>query len=213
MVALLNTLLVIVMLLNLVALGTSRIHAVIQTVALQGVLLGILALLVHEHVTIEAVFVVVATVAFKGVVIPLILRRAMREVQIAREVEPLIGLVPSMLLGAVATALALVFAGSLPLVARHVGSLIAPAALSTALVGCILLTTRAKAISQALGYLVLENGIFIFGLLLIDAMPFLVEVGVLLDLLVGVFVLGIIMNHIRREFSSMDTRNLASLKE
>ena len=53
-----------------------------------------------------------------------------------------------------------------------------------------------------LGYLVLENGIFIFGLLLLEAMPFLVEVGVLLDLFVGVFVMGIIIYHINREFAS-----------
>ena len=64
-----------------------------------------------------------------------------------------------------------------------------------------------------LGYLVLENGIFIFGLLLLEAMPFLVEVGVLLDLFVGVFVMGIIINHINREFSSVSTEQLSALKE
>ena len=60
--------------------------------------------------------------------------------------------------------------------------------------------------ARCVGYLVLENGIFIFGLLLLEAMPFLVEVGVLLDLFVGIFVMGIIINHINREFSSLDTR-------
>ena len=64
-----------------------------------------------------------------------------------------------------------------------------------------------------LGYLVLENGIFIFGLLLVEAMPFLVEVGVLLDLFVGIFVLSIIIHHINREFSSLDTRRLSLLQE
>ena len=59
----------------------------------------------------------------------------------------------------------------------------------------------------------LENGIFIFGMLLVEAMPFLVEMGVLLDLFVGIFVICIIVNHINREFSSLDTRRLVSLKE
>ena len=62
-------------------------------------------------------------------------------------------------------------------------------------------------------YGTLENGIFIFGLLLIEAMPLLVELGVLLDLFVGVFVISIIIHHINREFASLDTRRLSALKE
>ena len=81
-----------------------------------------------------------------------------------------------------------------------------PASLATVLTGFLLLTTRRKAITQVVGYLVLENGIFLFGLLLLEAMPFLVEVGVLLDLFVGVFVMGIIIHHINREFASIGTR-------
>ena len=81
------------------------------------------------------------------------------------------------------------------------------------LAGFILLTTRLKAISLVVGYLVLENGVFLFGLLLLEAMPFLVEIGVLLDLFVGIFIITIIIHHISREFSSLDTRRLTALKE
>jgi hydrogenase-4 component E len=88
-----------------------------------------------------------------------------------------------------------------------------PASIATLLAGFLILTTRRKAISQVIGYLVLENGIFIFGLLLADAMPIMVEAGALLDLLVGTFVMGIVINHISREFSSLDTSRLTSLKE
>ncbi len=66
---------------------------------------------------------------------------------------------------------------------------------------------------QVLGFLLLENGILLFGLLLLEAMPFLVEAGVLLDLFTGVFVMGIIIHHISREFSSMGTEHLSELKE
>jgi hydrogenase-4 component E len=66
---------------------------------------------------------------------------------------------------------------------------------------------------QVLGYLLLENGIFLFGLLLLDAIPFLVEVGVLLDLFTAVFVMGIIIYHISREFASISTEHLSELKE
>jgi hydrogenase-4 component E len=79
--------------------------------------------------------------------------------------------------------------------------------------GFLMLTTRKKAISQVIGYLVMENGIFIFGLLLTEAMPVMVEAGVLLDLMVGIFVMGIVINHISREFSSLDTSRLTTLKE
>jgi len=81
------------------------------------------------------------------------------------------------------------------------------------LTGCIVLTTRRKAITQVVGYLILENGIFILGLSLLDAMPFLVEAGVLLDLVVGIFVMAIILNHVSREFASTDAAELAELKE
>ena len=84
---------------------------------------------------------------------------------------------------------------------------------SDLLTGFLLLTTRRKAISQVIGYLVMENGIFLFGLLLSEAMPFMVEAGALLDLLVGIFVMGIVINQISREFSSIDTSRLSALKE
>jgi len=63
-----------------------------------------------------------------------------------------------------------------------------------------------------LGYLVLENGIFVFGTLLAEAMPLMVEAGVLLDLLVGVFIMGIVMDQIQREFSTLNTERLSALK-
>ncbi len=213
MVNLLNAILVIVLVMNLFALGTSRILAVIRIVAAQGVLLGVIPLLVHQHLSISMFMASVAAIVLKGIVIPSIMIRALRDAQIRREVEPLIGLLPSIILGAVATAFALLFAGQLPLAEGHDGALLVPASIATVLVGFILLTSRFKALSQVVGYLVLENGIFIFGMLLIEAMPLVVEMGVLLDLFVGIFVICIIVNHINRAFSSMDTRRLVSLKE
>ncbi|MDD4736590.1 MAG: hydrogenase [Kiritimatiellae bacterium] len=210
---LLNALLVLVLALNLFMLGTSRILTVIRMVTLQGILLGVMPLLVHEHAGLSAALASAAAIILKGIVIPFMFIRAMRDVQIKREVEPLIGFLPSMLLGALATGFALVFAAKLPLVGEHTTPLLVPASLSTMFIGFILLTTRAKAITQAMGYLVLENGIFLFGLMLVDAMPLIVELGVLLDVFVGIFIICIIVNHVNRAFSSLDTRRLATLKE
>ena len=213
MVTLLNALLVFVLLLNLFVLGTSRIRSLIQAVALQGVALGVMPLLVHERLTALAGFVAVATVLLKGSIIPQVLFKALRDVQIKREIEPIVGFMPSTLLGALGTAVAIGLSTKLPLAGGHAHTLVVPAALSTVFTGFILLTSRIKAITQAIGYLVLENGIFIFGLLLMEAVPYLVELGVLLDLFVGVFVIAIIIHHINREFASLDTRRLSALKE
>lgn len=209
----LNTVLVVLLVLNLFALGTSRILTVIRIVAFQGVLLGVIPLLLHSHLTLAVVLMTATAIILKGIIIPGVMIRALRSAQIKREVEPLVGLLPSIIMGAVGTACALLFADYLPLEASQKGTLLVPTAIATMLSGFILLVTRYKAISQVIGYLVLENGIFVFGMLLIEAMPFIVEMGVMLDLFVGIFVICIIVNHINQAFSSMDTRRLVSLKE
>jgi hydrogenase-4 component E len=213
MIAILNALLVIVLALNLFTLGTSRILTVIKVVSLQGILLGLMPLLIEEHVTLAAALAAVVAILLKGLVIPFMLQRAMRDIHIKREVEPLIGFLPSMLLGALATGFALLFASSLPLADSHTTPLLVPASLATIFAGFILLTTRVKAITQVMGYLVLENGIYIFGMLLVGAMPLVVELGAMLDLFVAIFVICIMVNHIHRTFSSLDTRRMAALKD
>lgn len=209
----LDPLLIVAMALNFVALGVSRIRAIINAVALQGILLGIFPLLVHHDLGLRGYLLVALTVLLKGVIIPGFLLHAMREANIQHEVKPLVNFMGSLLLGAIGTGLAMVFASTLDLAERQADKLIVPASLATVWTGFLLLTIRKKAITQVLGYLLLENGIFLFGLLLLEAMPFLVEVGVLLDLFTGVFVMGIIIHHISREFASISTEHLAELKE
>jgi hydrogenase-4 component E len=213
MTANLDPLLVVVLLLNLFLLGTTRLRAVIGGSALQGVVLGVLAFIVHGHAAVAPFLVALGAIAVKGFLIPRFLYKAMRDAAIHREVEPFIGFIPSLLLGALGTGLSVLFAQTLPLVPDHRATLLLPTSFATVLTGFIILTTRRKAITQVVGYLVLENGIFVMGLALLEAMPLLVEAGVLLDLFVGIFVMGIIINHISREFSSMDTARLSSLKE
>lgn len=209
----LDALLIVSLALNFVALGVSRIRGVINAVAAQGVLLGVLALFVHPSVGFRGILLVAVTIGLKGFVLPRFLIHAMREANIKHEVRPGISYVTSLMLGALGTALAMVFSYSLPLAEEHTHLLLVPASLATVWSGFLILTTRKKAIAQVLGYLVLENGVFLFGLLLLEAMPMLVEVGVLLDLFTGVFVMGIIIHHISREFSSISTDLLTELKE
>ena len=208
----LNLLIGLAMGLNLLALGSSRLPSLIRTMSLQGVVLGVMPLLM-EKFNWQVGLIAVATMAGKGLIIPTLLRRAMRAANIEREVDPFIGFVPSLLLGAGGTIGAVALARALPLLPEHAGTLLVPGALASVLTGFILLIGRAKAIAQVCGYLILENGIYLFGLLLINSTPLLVEAGILLDLTVAVFVIGIIVDRIQRAFDSLDTRKLTALHE
>jgi hydrogenase-4 component E len=207
-----NLCLLLVILLNFFVLGSSRLGACIHAVALQGAVLALLPLTAHG-VSGHTVLLAAGAFALKGLFIPRLLLRAIREVRIRREMEPLIGFVPTLLLGALVTAGSFIFGDLLPLVAAHQGGLFIPTALATLFAGFLLLISRRKAITQVVGYLILENGIFIFGVLLVEAMPLMVEAGILLDLLVAVFVMGIVIGQINREFSTLDTEQLSALKE
>jgi hydrogenase-4 component E len=209
----LNLLIGLAMGLNLVALASSRLPSVIHAAALQGMVLGVLPLLIDHELHWLVALVAIATVAVKGFVIPGLLRRALRVANIDREMQPLLGFVPSLLLGGAATIGAVALGGALPLLPEHARSLLVPGAFATVVSGFLLLMGRGKAISQVCGYLILENGIYLFGLLLIRSTPLLVEAGILLDLTVAVFVIGIIMDRIQREFDTLDTDKLTVLRE
>ncbi len=210
---LLNLLVGLAMGLDLIALGSSRLPSLIRIAAVQGMVLGVMPILIEHEPSVLALVVAVATIVIKGLVIPSLLRRAMRTANIDRDLYPLIGFVPSLLLGAAGVIGAVVLARRLPLLPEHHESLLVAGALASVFAGLLLLVGRSKAISQVCGYLILENGIYLFGLLLIHSTPLLVEGGILLDLTVAVFVIGIIVDRIQRAFDSLDTRKLTALRE
>jgi len=209
----LNQLVGVAMGLNLVALGTGRLPALIRIAAVQGMVLGIMPLVMEGELHLLKALVATATIAIKGFLIPGLLTRAMRTANIDRDVFPLIGFLPSLLLGAAGTVASVILSRRLPLLPEHHESLLVAGALSSVFTGFLLLIGRSKAISQVCGYLVLENGIYLFGLLLLGSTPLLVEGGILLDLTVAVFVIGIIVDRIQRAFDSLDTRKLTALRE
>jgi hydrogenase-4 component E len=204
--------LLLVILTDFWVLGTTRLSATIRATAMQGVLLGVLPLALYPTFTPHIVGLGLGTLVIKAGVLPVLLSRAIREAAIRREVEPLIGFTASMLLGAVAVALSFGVAPRLPL-PESPSTMLVPVALATVIIGLLVLTTRSKAVSQVVGYLILENGIYIFGLSQAERVPFLVEVGVLLDVFVGVFIMGIVVFHINREFDSIDSARLTELKD
>ena len=211
-------LLLAVVLTDFAVLGSSRVSACIRAVAVQGALLGALSLFADDPRLVRGVVLAVGTVIVKAVVLPWFLRRAIREAAVRREVEPRVGYMGSMLLGAVALGVSFAVARRLPVGGPGVdgvgaSSLLVPVALVTLIVGLLVLMTRSKAVTQVVGYLMLENGVYLFGLTQARRVPFLVEAGVLLDVLVAVFIMGIVVFHINREFDSISAANLTALRE
>ena len=198
---------------NLKLLASSRLGASIRVVAAQGVILGLLPVLAHVHeLSLHFAALAVGTVALKGVVFPWLLFRALREAEVTREVEPYVGYITSILAGLVALAASFWLGGRLPVTTVGVSSLLVPSALFSILAGLFLIVARKRAVNQVLGFLVLENGIYTFGVGVVAETPFLVELGVLLDAFVAVFVMGIAVYHINREFDHIEVDRLDRLK-
>jgi hydrogenase-4 component E len=204
--------LLLIVLTDLAALGTTRLSTCIRAVAIQGLLLALLPILLAPALSLHVVGLALGTAAIKGVLLPGFLVWAIREAAVRREVEPSIGPLLSLLLGACAVGLAFAIGARLP---EPAGSeaLLVPYSLATLIIGFIVLTTRRKAVTQVVGYLILENGIYLFGLTQTASVPFLLELGVLLDVFVGVFIMGIVVFHINREFDSLDSARLTELTD
>jgi len=210
-------LLVLILLLDLALLGASRLVTCIRLFGLKSLLLALLpacAELLHGHPPgAHAIFIGVAAVVLKVGVIPWLLGRIVRTGEVHREVEPFVGFTTSMVLGALLVVGSFVFARRFPETEHPFSPLLLPVALSTLFVGLLILVSRLKAVTQVIGYLVLENGIYLVGLLLVRQTPLLVELGILLDVFVGVFIMAIVVYHIREEFDHMDTHLLDELKD
>jgi hydrogenase-4 component E len=204
-------LLLFIALTDLAVLGVSRLSTCIRAMAWQGFFLGLLPVVLGGSSSTQVLFLAGGTIAVKAVVLPRLLRWAMREAKVRREVEPLVGYLGSLLLGVIALAVAFTVAHQLPAVAGN--DLLIPMALASLMIGLVVLITRGKAVSQVVGYLILENGVYLFGLTEANRVPFLIEIGVLLDVFVGAFIMGIVVFHINREFDSISSAQLTELRE
>jgi hydrogenase-4 component E len=209
-----DTVVVLLILTNLHLLGSSRISACIRSVALQALLLGIISLLAQSgDIGIRLLLLAIASTVIKAGILPWLLRRATRETGVHTEDDPLVGFTTSLLLGLGLLGAATHVAGQLRMPGNEEGSFLVPVALFTIMVGLLLIVSRRKAVTQIIGYLAMENGIYAFGLAFAVEEPLLVEVGVLLDVFVAIFVMGIAIHHISREFDHIDTDRLTALKD
>ncbi len=207
--------LILLVITNLLLLASSQLRSCIRAVALQGIMAGLLPALLHgPDLAVEPWLLAAGSVALKGGVFPWLLLRILRDTGARREVEPFVGNTVSLLAGVAALVFSMWICTRLSLPGHATApALLAPAGLATLLIGLFLIVSRRTAVSQVLGYIVLENGISTFGVALVGNVPMLVELGVLLDAFVAVFIMGIATYHISREFDHIDVDQLDTLKD
>jgi hydrogenase-4 component E len=206
-----------ILMLNLFIVSSSRLGACVRATALQGLLLALLPIALANgwdatHI-LHTALTSGGTLLLKAFVIPFLLFRAIREANVRREVEPFVSLHTSVVLGAVLVGISFWLSTVLVLPRAAPTTVLVPVAFAAILLGFLVLVSRKKAVTQVVGYLMLENGVFLFGLTLAREIPFVVELGILLDVFVGVFVFGIAIYHIGREFDHIDTDALSTLKD
>ena len=216
MTTLADIILVFVLLTNFALLASGRLSMCIRQAAVQGVVLGLLPLLVGPEGISARLFLVAAVIlVLKGVVFPKLLFRSLRTANVVRESTPIVGHTASVVLGIAIMIASFWITSRLPLPEGQlpVSNLVLPVALATLLSGLLLIVSRRLALMQVVGYLVLENGIFVFGVGLAHQEPLLIEMGILLDVFVAVLVMGIAMFHISRTFDHIDVDQLSQLRD
>lgn len=195
-------------------LGSSRLLMSIRMVAFQGLLLGILPLLsAEEHLSFTVVILSVASIVLKGIFLPWLLTKALITSGARREIEPFVGFGASMLFGVALLGVSGWVVNRLQAAQPLLSPTILIAGFFLVFSGLFLLVTRRKALTQTLGFLVLENGVFTTGLSLGSELSIFVELGILLDVFVGIFLMGIMLFHIDREFDHIDADRFNELSD
>ena len=209
-----NLLGAMLLLLAFAMVSQRRMLSLIHLFTMQGLVLS-MATAVVGYVTTQPHLYLSAglTLVLKVLLIPILLHRLIDRLGIRRDVETLINIPTTMLIGIGIV----IFSFNLALPISRLSSALASGTLGIAL-ACVLLSflmmiTRAKAIPQVIGFLAMENGLFFAATAATYGMPMVVELGIALDVLVGVLILGVFMFQIREQFDSLDIRNLEKLKE
>jgi hydrogenase-4 component E len=204
----------VILLLSFAMLAQRRVLALINLFALQGLTLCLSTLVVaastgQTHLYWSAGL----TLLLKAWLLPWILHRLVRKLQIKNEIEPLINIPTTMLIGIALVMVA--FNVALPI--SELSSSIARGTLGIALavvmLAFLMMITRRKAVTQVVGFLSMENGLFLAATSATYGMPMVVELGIALDVLIGVIILGVFFFQIRDQFDSLDIRHMERLKD
>ncbi|MGN6716485.1 MAG: hypothetical protein ACTHLX_03740 [Candidatus Binatia bacterium] len=200
--------------LTILLIVRTRLEGQVRAFALQSFVLALLSVLIAIYTgSLELFAVGTALVIVKVIVIPRVLDRAVAKIGISRVAAPYLGTAPALIVCALLAIIAFYvmtpIAASNPLPTADA----MPLAFAGVLIGFFIIVERRRAVTQILGFLMLENGIFLLALLTTYGVPFIVEMGVFLDVLVAVLIMEVFVYHIKDNFDSIDVGQLGNLKE
>ncbi len=205
---------VAMLLISILSMTTVRMHPLIRMFAVQSIFLGVMAALVAYSSQNNHIYIMCAlTIGIKGLIIPKILYYMLDRVQVDKEAQLSIGISGSLLLCAVLIVISYIITEPLINILETMERSYLALSLSVVLLGLLTMVIRRKAISEVIGLLMIENGLFLGALALSHGMPLIVELGAFFDILMTLIIIGTFMFRINRSFHSMDTSNLRRLKE
>jgi hydrogenase-4 component E len=195
-------------------LSRRRTQRLIALYAWQGAILFISTCLVaYDAGLAELYYSAALTLILKVIALPWILHRLIRRLGVQWDSEPLVNIPLTMLVGLVLVIFAFGLAQPISLMATTITRNTLGIALAVILLSFLMMITRRKAVTQVIGFLAMENGLFFAATSATYGMPMVIELGIALDVLVGVFILGVFFFQIREQFDSLDLHHLEALRE
>jgi hydrogenase-4 component E len=204
----------VVLVCSFMVLWRRELVAIVRILMVQGVAIGAVAALlgVHGH-HVEPVAVAVLVIGLKGMMLPGVLLRIVRAGEETREVEPLVNVPTSLLAAAALTLLAYGTTRDLVALDPSPETKAVPVGIAVALIGIFVLVSRRKAVTQIVGFLLLDNGIALVAFLATAGVPVIVELGVALDVVLAVLILQVLTTRMRSKFGAMDLDRLRELRD
>ena len=209
-----NLLAALLLLIAFAMLSQRRILSLINLFALQGFVLALSTFVVaystaQHHLYYSAGL----TLLLKVLVLPWLLHRLIRKLNVRWDVETLINIPATMLVGIALVIFSFNLAAPIAQLAEGVTRGLVGIALASVLLSLLMMLTRRKAVSQVVAFLSLENGLFFAATSATQGMPLVVELGIALDVLVATFIFGIFFFQIRETFDSLDITHMEKLKD
>ena len=208
-----DTILSLVLLSVLFSFGSSRLPGLIKVIAFQGIVVSLVPLFIGHDLTTGSVVFSLVTMLIRGVVIPLSIHLVIKKVSINRGVEPIIGFHASLFAGLILIVAAAFVSHRLNIPSVSTSALLTPTAITILVAGMFILMARRNAIAMVLGYMMMENGIYLVGTTFSTHAHHIVEFGILLDVLAGVMIMAIMLRDMKQKFDGVDTVHLRNLKE
>lgn len=208
---LMESIIALIMVSTFMVLGSKQLYTSVSAFQFQSFLLACIAgIVAFSTGRIDIYIVAVLTLVIKAILIPYLFVYVIKELKVKREVELYINISPSLLIGGVLVVISYYLVRSISN-NTQLSSYALSTSMAMVLIGMFFMITRKKAISQMLGILIMENGLFLGAISLTYGMPLLVEVGIFFDILVGTLIMGVLIFRINRTFETIDTDRLTTL--